>query len=385
MAGGNGLTSDQDGPAAHLRVAVPTEVVPQETRVAAVPDTVRKMLEAGLDVLIQSGAGTLAHFPDDTYAAAGATLVAASEELYENADIVLKVRAPDQRELQEIRSGAVLIALLDPLRNHDLVARLAERDITALAMETIPRITRAQSMDALSSMSTIAGYKAVILGASTLGRLFPMLMTAAGTLAPAKVLVLGAGVAGLQALATARRLGAMTQAFDTRPVVREQVESVGASFIELPVTEEAEDEGGYAREMSEEFYRHEQDAIREHVAKADVVITTALIPGKPAPILITTEMVESMRPGSVIIDLASEAGGNCSLTEKDQRIEHAGVTVLGPSNLPATVPTHASQMYARNVVNLLLHLLKDAKLDLNMDDEIVRGACVTSRVTAAVG
>jgi NAD(P) transhydrogenase subunit alpha len=244
-------------------------------------------------------------------------------------------------------------------------------------MDAIPRITRAQAMDALSSMSTIAGYKAVLLGAESLGRLFPMLMTAAGTLAPARVLVLGAGVAGLQALATARRLGAVTEAFDTRPVVREQVQSVGATFIEMPLPEEeAEGEGGYAREMSQDFYRHEREAIRDNVARADVVITTALVPGKPAPLLITEEMVESMRPGSVIVDLAAETGGNCALTVPNETIRQHEVTILGPINLPSTVPVHASQMYARNVANLVGVLIADGKLHLDFEDEIVRAAAV---------
>lgn len=360
-----------------LVVGVPRETADGERRVALIPDTVSKLVSLGCSVVVESGAGSAAYFPDETYRDAGATIIPDLAAVFEQSDIIAKVQRPTPDEVQRLRPGSLVISFIDPLRNGDLINQIAERGVTAFSMTAIPRVTRAQSMDALSSMSTIAGYKAVVLAASALGRLFPMLMTAAGTLAPARVLVLGAGVAGLQALATARRLGAVTEGFDTRAVVREQVQSVGATFIEMPVAlEGTEGEGGYAREMSEDFYHHEQEAIREHVARADVVITTALIPGKPAPQLITEAMVDSMRPGSVIVDLAAEAGGNCTLTRAGETVEHRGVTILGPLNLPSSVPMHASQMYSRNVLSVITHVIKDGHLELDFEDEIVRAACV---------
>jgi NAD(P) transhydrogenase subunit alpha len=367
-----------------LIVGVPREIVPGERRVALVPDVVAKLVSSGLQVLIEAGAGCEAFFPDEAYREAGGIIALSAEALYQQADIVLKVQPPawnkmlDQHEADLLRPDSVLITFLEPQRHAELLERLAKRGVMVISMNAIPRITRAQPMDALSSMSTIAGYKAVLLAANALGRFFPMLMTAAGTLAPARVLVLGAGVAGLQALATARRLGAVTQAFDTRPAVKEQVQSVGATFIELPISlEETEDEGGYARAMSEEFYQREQDAIREHVARADVVITTALIPGKPAPRLITKEMVQTMQPGSVIVDLAAEQGGNCALTVAGETVVHYGVTILGPLNLPSTMPIHASQMYARNIASVVMHIVKNGRLNLDFEDEIIRSACLT--------
>lgn len=369
-------TSENEG---RLVLGVPREIVIGERRVALIPDVVLKLTGAGLEVLIESDAGCEAAFPDHLYREAGADIASDAADLYRRADVVAKVQAPTDEELGLLHSGQVLIGFLDPLRYPDRVERLRERGVTAISMDAIPRITRAQSMDALSSMSTVAGYKAVLLAAGQLPRFFPMLTTAAGTITPARALVLGVGVAGLQALATARRLGAVTEAFDTRPAAAEQAESVGATFIQMPIEEETEGEGGYAREMSSEFYRREQDAIRDHLARADVVITTALIPGKPAPILITAEMVGSMRPGSVIVDLASEAGGNCEVSVPGETIVYEGVSIMAPRNLPASVPTHASQMYARNVTNLLLALIKDGRLHLDPEDEIVQGACVTAR------
>lgn len=364
-----------------LTVAVPREIAPLENRVALVPDTVSRLAGAGFSVLVESDAGLNAGFTDEAYSQAGAEIVSESSSLYGRSAIVTKVQGPTDQEVELLRPGTLLIAFLDPMRNSDLMDRLAARGVIAFSMERIPRITRAQSMDALSSMSTIAGYKSVLLAAGSLGKLFPMLMTAAGTLAPARVLVLGAGVAGLQALATARRLGAITEGFDTRAVVKEQVQSVGATFIEMPEIEheEAEAEGGYAREMSEEFYKHEQDAIRDHVARADVVITTAQIPGKRAPILITEQMVASMHPGSVIVDLAAESGGNSTLTELGKTVVKHGVTIIGPQNLPGSVPTHASQMYSRNMQTVLNHLVREGKLDLDMEDEITRAAASLPR------
>lgn len=384
------MENDPDG-ATPLTVGVPREIAPLENRVALVPDTVSRLAAAGFTVFVEKDAGLHAGFTDDAYVAAGAEIAPDARTLYERANIVTKVQGPRVNEalgadeVDLMQPGTVLIGFLDPLRNSELMERLVQRGVIAFSMERIPRITRAQSMDALSSMSTIAGYKAVLLGATALGKLFPMLMTAAGTLAPARVLVLGAGVAGLQALATARRLGAVTEGFDTRAVVKEQVQSVGATFIEMPEIEhqETEAEGGYAREMSEEFYKHEQDAIRDHVARADVVITTAQVPGKRAPILITEEMVASMHPGSVIVDLAAESGGNCTLTELGKTVVKHEVVIMGPQNVPGSVPSHASQMYSRNMQTVLNHLVRDGKLELKMDDEITRAAASLPREAVA--
>lgn len=384
------MENDPDG-ATPLTVGVPREIAPLENRVALVPDTVSRLAAAGFTVFVEKDAGLHAGFTDDAYVAAGAEIAPDARTLYERANIVTKVQGPRVNEalgadeVDLMQPGTVLIGFLDPLRNSELMERLVQRGVIAFSMERIPRITRAQSMDALSSMSTIAGYKAVLLGATALGKLFPMLMTAAGTLAPARVLVLGAGVAGLQALATARRLGAVTEGFDTRAVVKEQVQSVGATFIEMPEIEhqETEAEGGYAREMSEEFYKHEQDAIRDHVARADVVITTAQVPGKRAPILITEEMVASMHPGSVIVDLAAESGGNCTLTELGKTVVKHEVVIMGPQNVPGSVPSHASQMYSRNMQTVLNHLVRDGKLELKLDDEITQAAASLPREAVA--
>jgi NAD(P) transhydrogenase subunit alpha len=356
-------------------IAVPLESVPGERRVALVPDLVPRLTKAGHQVLVQPGAGTAAGFLDQAYRDQGAGLEA---DLFGKADVLLKVQPPTPAETSAIKEGVTLIGFLQPYANAAGIQALAARKVTAFAMELMPRITRAQSMDALSAMSTISGYKAVLLAAVALPRLFPLLMTAAGTVTAARVFVIGAGVAGLQAIGTARRLGAVVEGYDTRPVVREQVESLGAKFVELALeTKDAEDRTGYARAQSEEFYERQRQMMGRCVAAADVVISTALIPGRRAPVLITAEMVQGMRPGSVIVDLAAEQGGNCALTEPGQEVLRHGVTIIGPLNLPSTVAYHASQMYARTVMNYLLHLCKGGNLQLDLDDELTRGPLVT--------
>jgi NAD(P) transhydrogenase subunit alpha len=355
-----------------MRVGVPKETTPGERRVALVPD-VAKRLAPGVDVVVEAGAGTAAAFTDDAYAEAGATIGTAADAW--GADAVATVQRPGGDQVALMREGAVLIGFLQPLTDAEGLERLRERGIVAFAMESIPRITRAQPMDALSSQSTVSGYKAVLLAADRLPKFFPMLMTAAGTVAPAKVLVLGAGVAGLQAIATARRLGAVVSGFDVRPVVKEQVESLGATFLDLGVHGE-ETEGGYARELSPEEQRRQQEALEQRIPDFDVVITTALIPGRPAPRLIPAAAVAGMRPGSVIVDLAAEAGGNCELTEPGVEVEREGVRIVGPTNLPAELPFHASQLYARNVAAVLTHLAPKGELVLDFDDEITAAACV---------
>jgi NAD(P) transhydrogenase subunit alpha len=349
-----------------------------ETRVALIPESCAKLRKAGLELVVEAGSGLGASFRDQDYEAAGGRLVADAAAVFEQADAVALVHPPGETELSRVRDGTVFISPLSPLVRHDLVRRLAEQRVTALALDLMPRITRAQSMDVLSSMSSIAGYKAVLLAAASLPRLFPMMMTAAGTITPARALVLGAGVAGLQAIATARRLGAVVEAFDVRPVVKEQVESLGARFVVVDAPQEdAQDAGGYAREMSATYQQRQKETIHQRLKENDVVICTALIPGRPAPRLITADMVPDMRPGSVIVDLAAEAGGNCELTRNGQTVQAHGVTVLGPSNVPATVPYHASQMFSRNVTAYLLHLAKDGRLTLDTADEITRETLVT--------
>ena len=361
-----------------MLIGVPREVESGERRVALVPDAVSRLATAGFDVVVEAGAGESAAFPDAEYTAAGAK----SGDPW-SADAVAKVRKPSVNEVERLRSGQLLIGFLEPLTDRAGVERLAEREVLAFAMESLPRITRAQPMDALSSQATVSGYKAVLIAAERLPRFFPMLMTAAGTVAPAKVLVLGAGVAGLQAIATARRLGAVVSGFDVRPVVREQVESLGATFLDLGVVGE-ETEGGYARELTEDEQRRQQSALEERIPNFDAVITTALVPGRAAPRLIPAGAVAKMRPGSVIVDLAAETGGNCELTEPGEVVEREGVTIVGQTNLPSTMPFHASQLYARNVSSLLQHLAPEGELALDWDDEITSGACVTRQKAAAV-
>jgi NAD(P) transhydrogenase subunit alpha len=356
-------------------IGIPKETLPGERRVALVPDLVPKLTKAGLSVAIEPGAGLAAGFPDPAYEGKGARL---GPDPLAEADIVLKVQPPNLDEIGRMKQGSILIGFLQPYANGSGIKALAAGQITSFSMELMPRITRAQPMDALSAMSTIAGYKAVLLAASRVPKFFPLLMTAAGTVTPARVFVIGAGVAGLQAIGTARRLGAVVEAYDTRPAVKEQVESLGARFAELQLeTKDAEGKSGYARGQAEEFYRKQQEMMFKYVTAADAVITTALVPGERAPVLITEEMVRGMRPGSIIVDLAAEQGGNCALTEPGQETERHGVTILGPVNLPSTMPYHASEMYARTVTNYLAHLLKDGNVRLDLNDELTRGPLVT--------
>jgi H+-translocating NAD(P) transhydrogenase subunit alpha len=358
-----------------MRVAVPMERAAAERRVALVPDVVARLAKAGFEIVVEAGAGTAAGFPDAQYEAAGATVVA-GPAVYDGADIVVKVKAPTPEEVALLPSGSVLVGVLDALTSPELVRGLAERHVSAVALELVPRITRAQKMDVLSSQATVAGYKAVLLAAARSGKFFPMLMTAAGTVPPAKVLILGAGVAGLQAIATARRLGAVVEGYDVRPEVKEQVESLGARFVGT-VLEEAVGEGGYAKEVGEETRRRQQEMLTKHVREADVVITTAQVPGRRAPLLITRAMMEGMKPGSVVVDLAAESGGNVEATQAGVEVEEGGVVVLGPVNLPATLPLHASQMYARNVQAVLEHLAPKGELKIDVADEITAGSLVT--------
>ncbi len=356
-----------------MRIGVPKESAPGERRVALVPETVARLTKSSNEVVVERGAGQASAFPDRLYTEAGATMGDPW-----SAELVVKVAAPSQDELARLHEGTSLVGFLQPLVNHDLVRELVRRRVTALSMDAIPRVTRAQPMDALSSQATVAGYKAVLLAAAALPKFFPMLTTAAGTIPPAKALVIGAGVAGLQAIATARRLGAVVEAFDTRPVVREQVQSLGAKFLEIDLGEQGEGAGGYAKELSEEAHRKEVELLAKAVKDNDIVVTTAAIPGRPAPKLITADMVRSMRPGSVIVDLAAETGGNCELTEPGRVIEVDGVRIDGTTNLPSTMPYHASQMYSRNVASLLgLLLTKDGRLNLDLGDEVIKGTVIT--------
>jgi len=357
-----------------MKIGVPRETAAGERRVALVPEIVGKLVPAGFEVLVQRGAGEAASFPDAAYEEAGARLV----DDWADSEAVVKVQKPSEEEAGRLRDGQVLIGFLQPLTDKEGIASLAERGVIAFAMESIPRITRAQAMDALSSQATVSGYKATLLAAERLPKFFPMLMTAAGTVTPAKALVLGAGVAGLQAIATARRLGAVVTGFDVRPVVREQIESLGANWLDLGIVGE-ETEGGYAQELSEEQQRRQQEELERRLPEFDVVITTALIPGRPAPRLIPASAVAAMRPGSVIVDLAAEAGGNCELTEPGEEVVREGVTIVGFTNLPSTMPYHASQLYARNVHALLLHLAPEGELVLDFGDEITAGTCVTRK------
>ena len=366
-----------------MKVLVPKERQRGETRVAATPETVKRLVAEGLEVAVETGAGEGACLLDQRYQEAGARLVTDLAAEWPVADVVLKVDPPARNdklgraEAAALKAGSLLISFLHPYRDLPMVRTLAARQVTALAMELVPRITRAQAMDALSSQASIAGYKAVLLAASRLGKYFPMLMTAAGTVPSAKVVVMGAGVAGLQAVATAKRLGAVVWVSDVRPVVKEQVESLGGKFIDLPAEESGEGQGGYAREMSKEFMARQQATVKEHLSTADVVITTALVPGKAAPRLVTAAMVEAMRPGSVIVDLAAEQGGNCELSRADEEVSKHRVTILAPTNLPATMPLDASTLYARNVLELALLVLKGGRLGMDLQDEIIQGALLT--------
>ena len=366
-----------------MKLAILKEITPGETRVAAIPQTAAALTKLGLEVLIETGAGDKSFFSDADYQAAGAKVTSDIAELFA-ADIVAKVTAPimdksaGRNELELLGKGKILIAVLGPAANQELIAKLAAGGVTSFALDQMPRITRAQSMDVLSSMSTIAGYKAVLLAADTMVRMCPMMMTAAGTVKPADALIIGAGVAGLQAIATAKRIGAVVMAVDVRPAVKEQVESIGARFIPMEVDHSAEDAGGYATDLGEQFYKSEQEIIAPYAKRADMIITTALIPNRRAPILITKQMVESMKGGSVIVDLAAGSGGNCSLTEADQKVVHNGVAILGPTNLPASVPYHASQMFSRNVATFIKELItEDGELKIDMENEVITGTMVT--------
>jgi len=362
-----------------VRIGIPKENLPGERRIAAVPETVGKIVKGGMQVVVETGAGKGAFIEDKEFEAAGAT-IAPSAQIFSQSDILLKVNRPTLEEAGQIKEGILLISFLQPLGHPELVKRLAERRVTALAMEMVPRITRAQRMDALSTMSTVAGYKAVLVAANASGRFLPMLSTAAGTIPPAKVIVIGAGVAGLQAIATAKRLGGVVTAFDTRPAVGEQVKSLGGEFVSLDVPhDQAEDTGGYAKELPPEFYKKEQELIRKYSKEADFIITTALIPGKRAPVLITEEMLREMKPGSVVVDLAVEQGGNCPLSEPGKEIVKHGVILIGLLNIPATLPIHASQLYARNILAFLNLIVPDGKtLKLDTQDEIIKGSMVTA-------
>ncbi len=352
---------------------MPRETAADERRVALVPEIVQKLVPGGFEVVVEAGAGEAASFPDSAYTEAGAQLGD-----WAGADLVVKVQKPGEEEAARLRDGQVLIGFLQPLTDRGGIEALAKRGVVAFAMESIPRITRAQPMDALSSQATVSGYKATLLAADRLPKFFPMLMTAAGTVAPARVLVLGAGVAGLQAIATGRRLGAVVTGFDVRPVVREQIESLGANWLDLGVVGE-ETEGGYAQELSEAQQRQQQEELEARLPEFDVVITTALIPGRPAPRLIPASAVAAMRPGSVIVDLAAETGGNCELTEPGEEVVREDVTIVGFTNLPSTMPYHASTLYSRNVQALLLHLAPEGELNLDWSDEITAGACVAGK------
>jgi len=365
-------------------IGVPKETHPGERRVALVPGVLSSLTEAGLDVLIEKNAGTAAGYDDRQYEEKGASIALERSAVFKQANVVLSVRAAgasprtSDQDVERFREGQVLIGLLEPLWRPKAILPLAERKVTAFALELLPRITRAQSMDVLSSMATVAGYKAALLAADALPRMFPLMMTAAGSITPAKVFVIGAGVAGLQAIATARRLGAVVRGHDIRPAAKQEVESLGAKFVELDLgPAQTEGEGGYAKAMDDEFYRKQRELIATVVAESDVVITTAAVPGKKSPVLVTGEMVERMRPGSVIVDLAAERGGNCELSKPDERVVEHGVTILAPAEPTCGVPYHASQMFARNISKFLLNLVKDGKLALNRDDEIVAKTLVT--------
>ena len=358
-----------------MRVAVPRETTPGERRVALVPETVSRLRDSGFEIRVERGAGTAAGFLDESYVEAGAE-VADSVALLDGASGVVRVAKPSPQEVDALARGTVLIGFLQPLTDTEGISRLREQGVDAFAMESIPRITRAQAMDALSSQATVAGYKAVLLAADRVPKLFPMLITAAGTIAPVRALVIGAGVAGLQAIATARRLGAVVSGFDVRPAVQEQVESLGASFLDLGVRAE-ETAGGYATELTPEEQKQQQAALEERIPDFDVVITTAAVPGRRAPKIIPASAVERMRPGSVIVDLAADTGGNCELTVPGEVVEHGGVSIVGTTNLPSLMAYHASQLYSRNVAALLQHLAPNGELALDWEDEITAGACVT--------
>jgi len=356
-----------------IRVAIPKETLPREHRVSLVPEVARRLAKLDIEVVVESGAGNAAHYPDADYDSA--RIVSDTDSLYGEADIVLAVQPPSLEAIDRMREGTILIGLLLPFHRLEHIERLKERNITSFAMELVPRISRAQSMDALSSQAAVAGYKAVLLAANLSGRFFPMLTTAAGTIRPAKAVIIGAGVAGLQAIATARRLGAMVEGYDVRAATKEQVESLGAKFIDIDVA--AEGSGGYARELTEEEKQQQQAILAEHIAAADVVITTAALPGRPSPKIIPASMVEAMKPGAVIVDLAAEGGGNCELTQAGEQISHNGVTVYGPLDVPSMLAVHASEMYAKNLLNFLTPMVSDGELTPDWEDEVITESVLT--------
>jgi NAD(P) transhydrogenase subunit alpha len=356
-----------------IRVAVPKETLPGENRVALIPEVVRKLAKLDVEVLLESGAGVSSHYPDDEYDAA--RIVTDTDTLYREADVVLAVQPPSADTLGKLREGSIYIGLLLPFQRLEHIKNLKDRNITSFAMELVPRISRAQSMDVLSSQAAVAGYKAVLLAANLSGKFFPMLTTAAGTIRPAKVVIIGAGVAGLQAIATARRLGAIVEGYDVRAATKEQVESLGARFIDIDVA--AEGTGGYARELTDAEKQQQQAVLAEHIAAADVVITTAALPGRPSPKIIPASMVTGMKPGSVIIDLAAEGGGNCDLTQAGEQLDHNGVTIYGPLDVPSMLAVHASEMYAKNLLNFLTPMIQDGQLSPDWDDEVIADSALT--------
>lgn len=362
-------------------IAIPKEIFPGENRVSVVPDVVSKLIKKGFSIKVEKDAGINAGFTDKQYEDAGASVISSLEELY-LADVILKVQRPiefsdGKNELDFIKEGSFLITTLYPLHYPELAKKCADKGINVISMDAIPRTTLAQKMDSLSSQANIAGYKSVLLAANELGKIFPLMMTAAGTIQPAKVVIMGAGVAGLQALGTAKRLGAIVEVSDIRPSVKEEVQSLGGRFIEVDTDENMQDSGGYAKEASEEFLKKQKELIFKHVTNADIVITTALVPGKKAPILVTEEMVKGMRPGSVVLDMAVEFGGNCEISEKGRTVKKHGVTIIGEPNLPSLVATNSSEVYSKNLLALLEHISKEGKIELNLDDEIVKGSLIT--------
>jgi len=367
-----------------LIIAIPKEIYPGENRVACVPDVAGKYVKQGFEVRVENDAGLKAGFTNQNYEKAGAKIVKDVTDLYASADIVLKVQRPvehteeGKNEIDLMKSGTILITFLYPLIHSKLAKECAEKGINVISMDMIPRTTIAQKMDALSSQANIGGYKSVVMCADELGKIFPLMMTAAGTISPARVVIMGAGVAGLQALGTAKRLGAVVEVSDIRPAVKEEVQSLGGKFIELETDEEMQDEGGYAKEVSDEFLKKQKELIFKHVSEADIVITTALVPGKKAPVLVTEEMVKNMRPGSVILDMAVEFGGNCELSENGKTVTKYNVRIIGEPNLPSLVPTHSSDMYSKNILNLINHYTKEGNFELDLEDEIIQGALITN-------
>jgi H+-translocating NAD(P) transhydrogenase subunit alpha len=362
-----------------LKIAVPKETKPFEKRVALSPDVVKSLIKAGFECHIETGAGLNSYFSDEVYKNAGANIEADKNQLYKEADVVLRVNAPQTDEIKLMKNGAVLISFLYAYTNPELVEACNQKNISSFAMDAVPRISRAQKMDALSSQANLGGYKSVLLGANALGKIFPLMMTAAGTITPSKVLIFGAGVAGLQAVATAKRLGAVVEVTDVRKETKEQVESLGGRFLEVKSDEEVKVEGGYATEVSQEYLQKQKELIQKHIAEADIVITTALVMGKKAPVLVSEEMVKSMKMGSVIVDMAVESGGNCALSEANKTVVKHGVTIIGESNLPSLLPVNASELYAKNISTLLLHLAGKDGFKWEMEEEITKGSVITHK------